>query len=339
MIRRFNENLDNIYFVYCFLDPRKPGNYKFGDITLDHEPIYIGKGKGNRHQNHYKLYKTRNTRFYSKIQSIIEKGYEPKFIILSDNLSEKESFLQECHFIELIGKIENGGPLTNLTDGGQGHSGLKKSDETILKFSNSMKKHYKTNLKQRRDGFLKKSKDIHNNKYDYSLVDYKNAHTKVDIKCPIHGIFKQSLHAHTSGEGCPSCSGNKKMGNEDFIKRSSEKFNNLYDYSLVDYINNRTNVKIICQKHGIFEQIPETHLNGKGCPSCLGVSKKTTSEFIKNSISIHGDRYDYSNCTYTGIFNKVKIICKKHGEFEQAAKNHLNGQGCRQCYLNKRRGL
>lgn len=339
-IKSFLESLgDNKYFVYCFLDTRKPGEYHFGDISFNYEPIYVGKGKGNRHQNHYKLYKTRNTRFYSKIESIIKDGFQADFLILKDNLSENESFKYEKYFIDLIGKIENGGPLTNLTDGGQGHSGLKKSDETILKLSNSIKKHYKTNLNQRMDIFLKKSKNVHKNRYDYSLVDYKNAHTKVNIKCKIHGIFKQSLNAHISGEGCPSCSGNKKIGNEDFIKRCNKKFDNLYDYSLVDYVNNRTNIKIICKKHGEFEQTPETHLKGKGCPSCLGVGKKTTGDFIKNSLSIHGDKYDYSNSNYTGIFNKVKIICKNHGEFEQIAKNHLNGQGCRECYLDKKRGL
>ena len=48
----------------------------------------------------------------------------------------------------------------------------------------------------------------------------------------------------------------KKMNTTDFCNKSNIKHNNIYDYSLVNYINNRTKVKIICKEHGIFEQKP-----------------------------------------------------------------------------------
>ena len=41
-----------------------------------------------------------------------------------------------------------------------------------------------------------------------------------------------------------------------------------YDYSLVRYVNNHTKVKIICPIHGVFEQTPDSHLQGAGCPRC-----------------------------------------------------------------------
>jgi predicted AAA+ superfamily ATPase len=132
-----NEN--NIYFVYCFLDTRKPGNYVFEDIIFDYEPIYIGKGKGKRPERHLILYKKYNNRFYSKLKSIINDNYEPKFIIIENNLSEDESFKKEIHFINLIGRIENGGPLTNLSDGGEGQSGYKFTEEVKQKMSESRK--------------------------------------------------------------------------------------------------------------------------------------------------------------------------------------------------------
>lgn len=135
IIKKFNENFNNIYFFYCFLDTRKPGNYTYNGITFDYEPIYVGKGKGNRPQRHMMLYKNYNTRFYSKLQSIIDSGNEPQFIVLNNNLSEEESFLQEVYFIALIGRKENGGPLTNLSDGGEGQSGYKFSDEVKSKMS------------------------------------------------------------------------------------------------------------------------------------------------------------------------------------------------------------
>lgn len=135
IIKKFNENFNNVYFVYCFLDTRKPGKYEFNDIVLDYEPIYIGKGKGNRPKRHFTLYKMYNNRFYSKLQSIIEDGYKPEFVILNDNLSEEESFIQEVYFIDLIGRKENGGTLTNLSDGGEGQSGYKFTDDVKSKMS------------------------------------------------------------------------------------------------------------------------------------------------------------------------------------------------------------
>lgn len=53
--------------------------------------------------------------------------------------------------------------------------------------------------------FIKRAKEIHGNKYDYSLVDYKNARTKVKIICPEHGVFEQQPRAHLNKQGCPKC--------------------------------------------------------------------------------------------------------------------------------------
>ena len=138
MVKKFNEHIEyNSYFVYCFLDSRKPGEYLFDEYKFDFEPIYIGKGKGDRPKRHYILHKNSNTRFYSKIKSIIKSGYKSEFILLKENLSEKEAFECEKYFIKLIGRIENGGTLTNLSDGGEGQSGFKFSDESKEKMSKS----------------------------------------------------------------------------------------------------------------------------------------------------------------------------------------------------------
>lgn len=136
MIKNFKEHVEsNVYFVYCFLDPRKPGYYEFTDFSLDFEPIYIGKGKGLRPTKHYTLYKSNNNRFYSKMKSIVDGGLKSEFILLKENLTESEAFECEKNLIKLIGRIENGGTLTNLTDGGEGQSGFKFSEETKKKMS------------------------------------------------------------------------------------------------------------------------------------------------------------------------------------------------------------
>lgn len=328
--------MDN-YVVYCYLDPRKPGIFLFDNLKFEYEPIYIGKGKPNRPKRHLTLYKTRNNRFYSKLQSIIESGLTPEYIIIKSNLTEEKSFEYEKHFIKLIGRIENNGTLTNLTDGGEGKSGLNKTIDTINKLSLSIQKNYIKTLTIRRDNFIEKSIKIHGYKYNYSLVDYKNAYLKVKIICPIHGIFEQGLKPHSIGQGCPSCSGNKKLTTKTFIELSNIRFNNYYNYSEVKYINNRTNVSIICPIHGAFLQIPETHLKSKGCPNCSKYKKKDIEYFIAKSNIVHNGYYNYDKSIYSGIFKKLIITCPIHQDFEQSAKNHMSGQGCKKCSINKRK--
>lgn len=55
------------------------------------------------------------------------------------------------------------------------------------------------------DSFITKANQVHLNQYDYSQVQYKNAHTKINIICPIHGMFEQVAYAHSNGQGCPNC--------------------------------------------------------------------------------------------------------------------------------------
>jgi len=179
--------------------------------------------------------------------------------------------------------------------------------------------------------FIKRSNNIHNNKYNYSMTDYVNCSTKVKIICPIHGIFEQIAEQHYKGIGCPECFGNKKINTELFIKKSNSVHNNKYDYSLVNYINNKTKVIIICPKHGEFKQIPSHHYKGIGCSECSKNKKITTEIFIERSKKKFANKYDYSLTKYINTKTKIKIICPVHGIFEQTFHNHLNGKGCKKC--------
>ena len=195
--------------------------------------------------------------------------------------------------------------------------------------------------------FIERSKKIHDDKYDYSKVKYVNAHTKVTIICPIHNEFQQTPKHHANdGYGCNLCGyeiGSKKQAltKKDFIKEAKILHGDKYDYSEVKYVNFSTKVKVICPLHETFEVTPSNHLKKdrpRGCKKCgrLSSSEKqrfSTKDFIKKSKSIHGDIYDYSKTEYKGIFDKVTVICNKHGEFEQVAKVHLMGSGCPKCAL------
>jgi len=193
--------------------------------------------------------------------------------------------------------------------------------------------------KDKTDKFIQRSQKIHGDKYDYSLVEYKNSKLKVDIMCPDHGVFEQTPDTHLNGSGCRACGyiKNSKTGRNttsNFIERSNDIHKGKYDYSLVEYKNSKLKVDIMCPDHGIFKQRPNDHLSGLGCPVCANNIRFTTEEFIEKSISIHGDKYDYSLVKYTNRNEKVNIICREHGEFKQLPSSHKRGNGCRECAGN-----
>lgn len=143
--------------------------------------------------------------------------------------------------------------------------------------------------------FIEKSILKHGNKYDYSLVEYEKNNEKVKIICKNHGMFTQQAGAHLRGQGCPNCVNNKKSTTKEFITRSIQLHNNLYDYSLVEYKTKREKVKIICLDHGVFEQKAYVHLSGHGCPICRNskLEKYLREKLANLGISfIQNKRYD-----------------------------------------------
>lgn len=188
--------------------------------------------------------------------------------------------------------------------------------------------------------FINEAKKIHGDKYDYSKVEYKNALTKVCIICHEkdengveHGEFWQTPNQHLSKKNCPKCAHRSyKYTTEEYIEKANKIHNNKYDYSNVNYISNKTKIRIICPEHGEFMQKPLNHLNGQGCPKCAHRSYKySNEEFIEKARKVHGDKYDYSKVNYVNNNTKICIICPEHGEFMQIPINHLNGAGCPKC--------
>lgn len=195
--------------------------------------------------------------------------------------------------------------------------------------------------KKTKEEFIHKCNLLYNNKYDYSLVDYINNKTKIKIICPIHGQFEQTPDKHlNNNRGCNKCMNHsiKKTNNylKKLIDRFNKKHNGFYSYSLENFVNSQTKIKIICPIHGEFEQTPNNHLFGFGCPSCGGTKRLTTNEFIIRAKKIHGNKYDYSLVNYINNKTKVKIICPTHGEFEQSFIKHcVRKNGCPVCKESK----
>lgn len=182
------------------------------------------------------------------------------------------------------------------------------------------------------DDFIKKSNEIHNNKYDYSKTIYEKSNDKVIIICLEHGEFKKVAYYHLNGSGCPKCLGMNKT-NEEIINSFNLIHQNKYDYSKLNYIGPQKSLTIICPKHGEFKQRFNFHLNGGGCPRCSRIINK--EDFIEKSNKIHNNKYDYSNVKYIKSSYKVEIICKKHGSFYQSPNSHLRKIGCPKCNISK----
>jgi hypothetical protein len=194
-------------------------------------------------------------------------------------------------------------------------------------------------MKYNKSIFVEKANIKYDNKYNYFLTEYINNKHKIKIICPVHGLFITTPERHLLRVECPICSGDKLDGDE-ILKRFINIHGNKYDYSLVNYINYKTKVKIICDKHGIFEQSPNHHISGKGCPKCAYIirankKKYTTEIYIEKAGKKHNYMYDYSLVKYVHSQIKIKIICPIHGIFEQKPNQHLSGQKCPYCQHNE----
>lgn len=183
--------------------------------------------------------------------------------------------------------------------------------------------------------FIKRAKETHGDKYDYTNTVYTNRRTSIKFNCPIHDEQEQLPENHIN-YGCRLCgieSAREKRKKtpekllEDFHKAHGDR----YDYSKVNYINIDTPVEIICREHGSFWQIPYEHQTGANCPKCHGFYK-TKESVIKAAQKTHGDKYDYSETEYVSAGTKLKIICPKHGPFYQSYVNHvILGMNCPNC--------
>ena len=135
----------NIYYVYVYLDTRKPGEYIYGKYKFNYEPIYVGKGKGSRMIRHLKGDR-HNIIKINKINKIVKEGFEPKIIKIVKNVSNDIALNVETELIELIGRYCKGeGPLTNVKPGGEDSIGYKHTDDYIEKL-------YKPVVKYTKDG-------------------------------------------------------------------------------------------------------------------------------------------------------------------------------------------
>lgn len=140
--------------------------------------------------------------------------------------------------------------------------------------------------------FIIRATNKHNNKYCYDKSIYKNAHTLLEIVCPIHGIFKQKPTEHLKGYGCLQC-GNiqkgvskKESSIRKFIEKATKYHNNKYEYDCSSYLGAKVPMRIICPIHGEFLQAPEVHTRSGGCRRCVSGPISVMSQSWLDSIGV-----------------------------------------------------
>lgn len=184
--------------------------------------------------------------------------------------------------------------------------------------------------------------DIHGDKYDYSKVVYIGTEAPVDICCVAHNHwFEQSPKLHLRGHGCPICADEarslkKRITLEEVIKRSKAVHGDTFDYSSVSITHNPLTVTLTCAKGHTASYSFHAHLNSGGCAVCSGYTKGSVDNLLEKFKNKHGDVYDYSLITeHAQTKDKVNIICKKHGVFEQEVSSHTTGCGCPSCSVRE----
>lgn len=188
--------------------------------------------------------------------------------------------------------------------------------------------------------FVKQSKEVHGDKYNYDKVIYEASKKKVVVTCPLHGDFLVVPNNHLNGSGCPRCKAEKssllrKWSTEKFIEEAKKVHNEKYDYSLVDYTFSTEKVKIICPKHGVFEQAASSHIRGVGCPHCVTSHGEDEIADYLNKENIQYVRQYTINNDFLFCNNRIikvdfyipskKLFIEYNGEQHYAPIEHFGG--------------
>lgn len=124
-----------------------------------------------------------------------------------------------------------------------------------------------------KEEFIRRSIEVHGDRYIYDQVEWVDTKTKVTITCPEHGDFKQLPSDHMKGIKCRECGYYERtypnqLDTDLFKERASIIHRGYYNYNKVEYGSSKDKVTILCPIHGEFYQRPSNHLRGDGCPYC-----------------------------------------------------------------------
>jgi hypothetical protein len=188
-----------------------------------------------------------------------------------------------------------------------------------------------------KDEFIRRARQRHADKYDYTLVEIKNVLHPVRIVCPQHGEFEQVAYSHMLGRGCPQCARERpktrqRLTTENFVERARQIHGERYDYSKTQVTGPRDPVLIICPVHGPFEQRPVNHLIGFGCNACFRERLRIPIDQVEAEVREAYPHDELDRDSFTIKSKPVIWRCTVHGQhFRRAAYDLLENYptGCR----------
>lgn len=158
--------------------------------------------------------------------------------------------------------------------------------------------------------------------YDLPIEDYINSYTKINHKCSKGHIYPQKPYSHLQGIGCLICSGKKKKTPEGYLQECEDKG---LDLPIEDYIDAKTKINHKCNNGHVYEQRPNIHLQGYGCPTC---KNKTPQDYLHEC---KDKGLDLPIEDYKGSNTYINHKCSKGHIYPQTPSNHLQGRGCSTC--------
>jgi Zn finger protein HypA/HybF involved in hydrogenase expression len=148
--------------------------------------------------------------------------------------------------------------------------------------------------------FVQKAKKVHGSKYSYP-DRYKKSLQHIQIKCPKHGLFKQTPNNHLHGHGCKFCQAEDaaarvRLSHDQFLKRARKIHGNKFEYPETYHASIRP-IAIVCPTHGRFKQTPNTHLGGAGCPKCMeSLGERRIARMLEVLKINHESQKKFSDC-------------------------------------------
>ncbi len=207
----------------------------------------------------------------------------------------KIEYIDLQHKVNIICTIDNHGEFLQKPANHLLPRGCPKCKPSVLRKRFAMTK----------EEFIKRALEHHNNKYNYSKVEYHNCDTLVTIICPIHGEFQQIPYAHlNSVYGCEKCSIPKRgltarKGSNYFLDKFREKHGDRYQYFFNgDKSLGNEPIKIVCPEHGEFFQNTHNHLNSSsGCPKC-SFNNTSIEKFVQDLLKKYNIDYIEKDRTF-----------------------------------------
>lgn len=115
--------------------------------------------------------------------------------------------------------------------------------------------------------------------YIFDKTEYVHPKTKIIYECPTHGEISVFPYSLLTNHGCDKCQRAKpRRSKQWWLDNFHDTHAGTYDYSLLpDEFYSTDKIRIICKKHGIYEQTPQTHKRS-GCPNCAKDNLKETNK-------------------------------------------------------------